>query len=121
MASNNDIAASAGAESTSCTDSKLIFFAHKWTINHFSYHLEDEESEAAFIKSAGFSPATNSQMKSTLRLYPKNKEDSEEFVGLYIYLESCDCDEVTVQCKVSILNAEGEKRNTEGMFYCFSK
>ena len=110
------IAASANSESSSCTDAKLIRFSHKWTINHFSFHLEDEDSEFSYIKSAKFSPATNSEMQFSLRLYPKNKEDGEEVVGAHIYLEKCDREEIVMNCKISILNAALEQHNIEGMF-----
>ena len=87
---------------------------HTWTIDHFSYHLNEElGGEYLYLESAKFSPPQFNQAKLRfyLRLHPRGDVEDEAgtkgHIPLYVHLESSNTDGVYVQMSVSVLGQPG--------------
>lgn len=83
-----------------------------WTINNFcACHKKTGDA----LKSPIFSMGNNNELKWCIHLYPKGFDKNyENFVSLFLQLESCDQDNVKVKYKFCILNNKRSKTHEMG-------
>ncbi|XP_075916219.1 speckle-type POZ protein B-like [Petromyzon marinus] len=100
------------AESWCYTQVKVVKFSYMWTINNFSFCLEEM---GQVLKSSTFSAGTNDTLKWCLRINPEGfDEESKDYLSLSLLLVSCPKSEVYAKFKISILNAKGEETKAMG-------
>ncbi|GAU98840.1 hypothetical protein RvY_09930 [Ramazzottius varieornatus] len=98
---------SSSAENWCYTHIKVQKFSYVWTINNFSYTREEM---GEVLKSSTFSAGANDKLKWCLRVNPKGLDDeSKDYLSLYLFLVSCNKNEVRAKFKFSILNAKREE------------
>jgi hypothetical protein len=99
------------AKSRDDTQSHEQKLCYRWTISNFSFFVEETEE---YITSPVFSLKDNDKMTWCLRVYPTGvDEKNKDYVSLYLILLSCEKGSVWAKFEVCILNAKGEKCNTE--------
>jgi len=96
-------ASTAVAKSWSHTKVKIIKVRHTWTISNFSFLAEA-------LNSSKFSAEGYDRIKWYLRLYHQGaSKESEDYVSLFLHLDSEGEIDVRAKLSFSILNAKQEK------------
>lgn len=86
------------ATGSSITRKQVIRFSHLWTVEDFSFFLND-----GVISSPPFSSNANDGLRWRLELYPEGSEGvGKDHVSIYLKLLSCKDCEALVKCKFSV-------------------
>lgn len=85
----------------------MIKISYTWTIRNFSKRLE---TPGESLQSSEFSAGPHDKVKWRLTLFPRGTESKcEDYVSLFVLLNSCDNAKVDAELEFSVVKANGQQ------------